>query len=139
MKKYLKISFVYAILAMAGGVFYREFCKFNQFDGVTSLGKVHPHLFLLGMMMFLILALLSKYYNFDQDKKFKFFMIFYNVGVGLSAIMFLIRGITQVLNLSLNNGLSSCISGFAGIGHILTAIGIVLLFLFLIKEAKDNK
>ena len=57
MKKYLNISFAYAIAAMAGGVFYREFTKFNGYTGVTALGKVHTHLFLLGMLMFLVIAL----------------------------------------------------------------------------------
>lgn len=49
MKRYLNISLAYAIAAMAGGVFYREFTKYNSFTGVTSLGKVHTHLFLLGI------------------------------------------------------------------------------------------
>ena len=47
MKKYLNLSLVYAVAAMVGGVFYREFTKFSGFDGVTALGKVHTHLFLL--------------------------------------------------------------------------------------------
>ena len=47
MKKYLNISLICAIAAMLGGVFYREFTKFNSFSGVTALGKVHTHLFLL--------------------------------------------------------------------------------------------
>ena len=38
MKKYLNFSLAYAVAAMAGGVFYREFTKFNGFDGVTALG-----------------------------------------------------------------------------------------------------
>ena len=59
MKRYLNISLAYAIAAMAGGVFYREFTKYNSFTGVTSLGKVHTHLFLLGMLMFLIVALFA--------------------------------------------------------------------------------
>ena len=42
MKKYLNLSFAYAIAAMAGGVFYREFTKFHGFAGVIALGKVHP-------------------------------------------------------------------------------------------------
>ena len=50
MKKYLNISLVYGIAAMVGGVFYREFTKWNGFTGVTALGKVHAHLFLLGML-----------------------------------------------------------------------------------------
>ena len=41
MKKYLNFAFAYAILAMAGGVFYREFTKWNAFTGATALGKVH--------------------------------------------------------------------------------------------------
>ena len=42
---------------MAGGVFYREFTKYNGFTGMTALGKVHTHLFLLGMLVFLVVAL----------------------------------------------------------------------------------
>lgn len=53
MKKYLNLSLIYAVAAMVGGVFYREFTKFNEFTGVTALGKVHTHLFLLGMVLFL--------------------------------------------------------------------------------------
>ena len=57
MKKYLNISMIYAIAAMAGGVFYREFTKYNGYTGVTALGKVHTHLFMLGMLVFLVVAL----------------------------------------------------------------------------------
>ena len=41
MKKHVIVAFAYAVAAMACGVFYREFTKFNDFTGVTSLGKVH--------------------------------------------------------------------------------------------------
>lgn len=53
MKKYLNFSLIYAIAAMVTGVFYREFTKWNGYTGVTTLGKVHVHLFLLGMMVYL--------------------------------------------------------------------------------------
>ena len=59
MKKSLNLSLAYAVAAMAGGVFYREFTKFSGFDGVTALGKVHTHLFLLGTMVFLLVALFA--------------------------------------------------------------------------------
>ena len=39
MKKYLCISLIYAVLAMIGGVFYREFTKFNNFTGELHLEK----------------------------------------------------------------------------------------------------
>ena len=47
MKKYINYAFGYAIAGMAAGVFFREFTKFNAFEGVTALGKVHTHLFML--------------------------------------------------------------------------------------------
>ena len=60
MKKYINISIIYAVLAMVGGVFFREFTKYNSFEGTTALGKVHVHLFLLGMVVYLLVALFNK-------------------------------------------------------------------------------
>lgn len=68
MKKYRNISLVYAVLAMAGGVFYREFTKFHDFTGVTALGKVHTHLFLLGMLIFMLIALYAAPTNLQKQK-----------------------------------------------------------------------
>ena len=133
MKKYINISLVYAVAAMAGGVFYREFTKFNQFTGVTALGKVHTHLFLLGMVVFLLVALFADRLALEKQKSFYTFMTVYNIGVPLTSVMLLVRGITQVLGLSLSKGASAAISGIAGIGHILTGVGIVLLLLALRK------
>ena len=59
MKKCVNLALIYAAAGFAGGVFYREFTKWNGFDGVTSLGKVHTHLLLLGMMFFLLAGLLE--------------------------------------------------------------------------------
>ena len=133
MKKYLNISLVYAVAAMAGGVFYREFTKFNQFTDVTALGKVHTHLFLLGMVVFLLVALFADRLRLEEQKTFRTFMSIYNIGVPLTAVMLLVRGVTQVLGLPLSKGASASISGIAGIGHILTGVGIVLLLLALRK------
>lgn len=135
MKKYLNISLIYAILAMVGGVFYREFTKLNGYTGVTALGKVHTHLFLLGMVMFLIIALFSKHNDLNNSKLFRSFLWIYNIGVSLTAIMFVVRGVMQVLNVTLSNGASASISGVAGIGHILTGIGIIMLIVSLKKTA----
>ncbi len=60
MKRYLNAALTYAVLALAGGVFYREFTKFNGFDGRTALGVVHTHYFMLGMVFFLLLLVLEK-------------------------------------------------------------------------------
>ena len=137
MKKYLNYSLAYAVAAMAGGVFYREFTKFNGFDGVTALGKVHTHLFLLGMMVFLLVALFAAQADLAKQKSFRVFLVMYNIGVPLTAVMMAVRGVTQVLGMSLSSGASASISGMAGIGHILTGAGLILLLASLRRAAKN--
>ncbi len=60
MKRYINVALLYAIFAMVGGVFYREFTKLNGFTGKTTLAVVHTHYFLLGMVFFLLLLLLER-------------------------------------------------------------------------------
>ncbi|MEG0779724.1 MAG: DUF2871 domain-containing protein, partial [Oscillospiraceae bacterium] len=116
MKKYLNLSLYYAIAAMVGGVFYREFTKFNGFTGVTALGKVHAHLFLLGMVLFLLVALFAAQAKLEEQRQFRLFLLLYNIGVPLTAVMLVVRGVTQVLGTALSAGASAAISGIAGIG-----------------------
>ena len=124
---------------MAGGVFYREFTRFHGFTGVTALGKVHAYLFLLGMLVFLVVALFAAHQDLTVHKPFRAFLWIYNIGVPLSAVMLLVRGVTQVLALQLPSGASAAISGIAGIGHILTGTGIILLLVSLKKSAGDGR
>ena len=139
MKKYLNVSFVYAIAAMVGGVFYREFTKFMGFEGVTLLSKVHTHLFMLGMLVFLVVALFAQNNKLEEIKIFRVFFGVYNSGVALTVVMMVVRGILQVCDTPLSSGASAAISGIAGIGHILLGAGIVLLLLSLKKAAKSQK
>jgi len=92
----MNASLLYAILAMAGGVFYREFTKFNSFTAKTSLGVVHTHYFLLGMVVFLLLLLLEKNFAFTGAKT-KRLLLTYHIGLNLTAVMLVVRGVTQVL------------------------------------------
>ena len=137
MKKYLNTAFVYALLALAGGVFYREFTKFNGFTGVTALGKLHVHLFTLGMVMFLLAALFSDRLPLEKQKNCRAFLKLYHIGVPLTAVMLLIRGVLEVLATPLSRGMDAAISGMAGLGHILTGVGIVLFLLSLKKAAGE--
>ena len=139
MKKYLNLSLAYAIAAMAGGVFYREFTKYSGFTGVTALGKVHAHLFLLGMLVFLVVALYGAHNDLTKIKTFRAFLWTYNIGVPLTAVMLVIRGVAQVQGLALSAAANASISGIAGIGHILTGVGIILLLLSLKTVAKNEK
>ena len=138
MKRYMNLSLLYAILAMVGGVFYREFTKFNGFTGKTTLGVVHTHYFLLGMVFFLLLLLLEKSFSFTGTKTGRT-LVAYQVGLNLTAVMFVVRGITQVLGTALSSGMDAAISGIAGIGHILLGISLVLLLMQIKRSVSDAK
>ena len=126
MKRYINTALLYAVLAMAGGVFYREFTKFNGFDERTTLSVVHTHYFLLGMVFFLLLLLLEKNFSFTGAKTGRV-LAAYHIGLNLTAVMFVVRGLTQVLAPAFSRGMDAAISGMAGIGHILLGVSMVLL------------
>lgn len=96
MKRHIKFALVYAVLAMACGVFYREFTKAYAFTGDTALGKVHTHLFLLGMVVFLLFALFDAKLDLRHSKLYLPFMIVYNAGVGVMSVMLIVRGVFDV-------------------------------------------
>lgn len=139
MKKYLNLSLIYALAALICGVFYREFTKWNGYNTVTTLGKVHVHLFVMGMIVFLIVALFSMHLELKKYKTFRTFLWIYNIGLPITAVMMVIRGIMQVLNISLSSAANAAISGIAGIGHILTGVGIILLLVSLKKAAENGR
>lgn len=126
MKRYMNTALLYAVLAMAGGVFYREFTKFNGFDERTTLSVVHTHYFLLGMVFFLLLLLLEKNFSFTSAKTGRILAV-YHTGLNLTAVMLVVRGVTQVTVPALSSGMNAAISGVAGIGHILLGGSIILL------------
>ena len=139
MKKYLNVALVYAIAAMAGGVFYREFTKAKDFTGVTALSKVHTHLFVLGMLVFLVISLFAAHNRLEETKLFRVFSWVYHPGLILTVLMMLVRGITEVLGTSLSRGMDASISGMAGIGHMLVGAGVVLLILSLKRTAGKSE
>lgn len=121
-KRYINYSIVYAVLVMVGGVFYREFTKMNGHTAWTTLSVVHTHYFILSMMFFLILGLVSMNINLKINRA----VLFYNIGLNLTAIMLVVRGIVQVLGFKV---VSTLISGIAGIGHIVLGVSLILILL----------
>ena len=83
-----------------------------------------------------MIALYAAHNDLAKIKTFRAFLWTYNIGVPLTAAMLAARGIAQVLDLKLSAAVSASISGIAGIGHILTVTGIILL-LFLKKLTKN--
>lgn len=128
MKRYINSALLYAILAMVGGVFYREFTKLNGFTAKTTLAVVHTHYFLMGMIVFLLLLVLEKVFSFTTPKTGKILAV-YHIGLNLTAVMLVVRGVVQVSGAALSIGTNAAISGIAGIGHILLGVSLVLLLL----------
>lgn len=138
-KKSLNYALAYAILGICAGVFYREFTRFYGFTGETALSKLHPHFFVLGMFMYLIIALFARQYDLYSRKTFKAFRGIYNTGVPMTGIMLGFRGVFDVLPDKLTEGSDKAISGIAGIGHALAGVGIILLLISLKKAAASEK
>ena len=128
MRRYINSALLYAVLAMVGGVFYREFTKFSGFTAKTTLSVVHTHYFLLGMVFFLLLLVLEKNLSFTGAKTGRV-LLTYHIGLNLTAVMLVVRGVTQVVGTNLSRGADAAISGMAGIGHILLGVSLVLLLL----------
>lgn len=137
MKRYMNVALLYAVLAMAGGIFYREFTKFNGFTAKTTLGVVHTHYFLLGMVFFLLLLLLEKNFSFTGAKTGRILAV-YHIGLNLTAVMFVVRGIFQVLETPLSSGMNAAISGVAGIGHILLGVSLLLLLVQIKRRVAET-
>ena len=117
-RHFATLAMVYAVIAMALGVFYREFTKFSGFAGRTSLSFLHTHYFALGMVFFLILMV-------------------YQLGLNITGLGFFLRGMSQVLGNELSRGMDASISGISGIGHILLGIGMLSLLLQ-VRRAADG-
>lgn len=132
MKQYANAAIAYSLLALAGGVFYREFTKFAGFEGATSLGFVHPHYLMLGALFFLGLIVFDRLFNVSQRLGRVF--IAYHIGLNLSVLMMVVRGVLQVLGTPLSTGLDAAVSGIAGVGHIILGVSLVMI-LFKIKAA----
>lgn len=128
MKRYMNAAIVYAVLAMAGGVLYRELTRAAGYTGLTALRALHVHYFVLGMVLFLLLLLLERAFPFTGKGTGRV-LVAYHIGLNLTAIMLAARGTVQVMGIPLASGADAAISGVAGIGHIVLGISLVLVLL----------
>lgn len=126
MKRFANAALVYGALALAGGVFYREFTRLSGFTGRTSLGLVHAHYLVLGTGVCLLLLLLEKN-GLLGARRAKWTAPAYHIGLNLTALGLLVRGVAQVCGASLSPALNGALSGTAGLGHL--ALGAAALYL----------
>lgn len=96
---------------------------------------MHAHYFMLGMAFFLVLMLVEKNFHFSQGRQVGVAVIIYQVGLNITVLCLLARGLTQVWNVSMSKGMDASLSGIAGIGHILLSIGMIILLWNIRKKA----
>lgn len=135
-KKYFNYAFIYAVVAILMGAFYREFTKIFAFSGKSTLSIIHTHYFAMGMIFFMLLTLFEHNLKFSKTKHIKKAIIAYNVALNVTGLIFLIRGITTVMAYSLSKGLNASLSGISGLSHIALLISLVYILLSIKKSLK---
>ena len=138
MKRLLNAAFIYMIVGVASGLFYREFTKMNGFaEGqFTQLGLAHTHLLTLGFIVLLIVLALEKVFGISSSPKlFAWFFWLYNAGVVLTSAMLIWHGSFTVLGQESNK----MISGIAGLGHMLITAGMIVFFVALRRAVLRSK
>lgn len=143
-KKYLIISFIFLLVALCAGVYFREFTKFMGLGHeFTVLGLVHPHLLILGTVFTLLIGFFNVKLLLDDNKLVKVFTISYISSTELASLMLLIRGTLDVLIRTekmnaLSSGMDAMISGISGLAHIILGVSIVAIFIIWIKKFKEE-
>ena len=137
-KSYLTTAIVYAALALLGGVFFREFTKALGYAGETTLSVVHTHFFLMGMVFFILLALLENAFAFSAAKRVQAWIVAYQAGLNITVAGLLARGIAQATQAALSKGLDASISGVSGIGHAALGVSLVMILLTVRKAASKK-
>lgn len=132
MKKYLNMATIYLIMGLLSGVFFREFTKFNNFEGKTSLGVVHTHILVLGFLMMIMVMVLDYNFKLSKVKHFMKWFIVYNGSVIYVTITLLVRGISEVKVLTISG-----LNHIAGLGHAILGISLIYLMGILYKAIKN--
>ena len=91
-------------------------------------------MFDVGIVLFLLLVVVEKNFHFVDNKVLKY-LLFYHIGLNLTVVMLVIRGVVQVLSLDVS---SAVLSGIAGIGHLILGISMVLVLISIRNCIKDS-
>ncbi len=132
-----EMSFVYLIFGLAGGVFFREFTKFYNSSIPTPLSGIHGHLLILGFISMLVifgLSLILREKNPQLTAKLKRPLSVWHIGLLVSVVMMLMRGIMEVLGAPARGIPEAAVSGLAGLGHIVLGAGTIWTTLRLAKS-----
>lgn len=133
-KKLYTFSFVYLVLGLALGIFYREVTRGADLQGTNPLSFMHPHSLVLGFVFFLLAALLHTHWPFGKARSFTAWLIAYNLGL-LGVI-----GTLAARGLMMLNGTDFAgLSHIAGTFHALLGISLIWFMLLLRPHIKESQ
>lgn len=82
-------------------------------------------------MLFLLLVFVEKNFHFVDNKVLKY-LLFYHIGLNLTVVMLVVRGVVQVLSLDVSSAVLS------GIGHLILGISMFLVLISIRNCVKDS-
>lgn len=139
MRRLFNAAATYTALGLLAGVYYRELTKAKSFTGTTQLAFVHTHLLALGTLFFLVVLALEKLLSLSSSQWFPLFFVVYQVGLVITASIFVVRGTMSVFG----HEAGPAISWIAGLGHIGLAGGLGAFFMALrervVAHAEEDK
>lgn len=136
----INTAIVYFACGCVAGVFYREFTKAVGYTGPTNLKVMHTHLFALGMLLFLILALFCQNNpKLADSRSFTAFYVIYNISLPIMVLCLFARGMFTVEHTQISHALDMSISGIAGLSHIGLAVALILLFVAMKRRMPNDQ
>jgi hypothetical protein len=123
-------------VGLVGGLAYREVTRAADFTGFTQLSLVHTHALALGSLMLLVTLALERLYTLSSDRRLRWFVWTWNIGLALTIGGLAVKGILQVAGSASAD--APALAGISGTGHIVLTVGFVVLFLVLGGRIRDT-
>ena len=127
-------AFIWTMLGLASGFYWRELTKFNDFPrSETMLATAHTHALALGTLVLLAVLALAEVFGI-AEKSGKLFVTLWHVGMGLTFGTMVVKGSLQVLEIPLAE--SAMWPGFGGLSHMVLTGTFIYFFVILRRAMK---
>ncbi len=119
----------WTVVGLVAGLAYREITKFTDYQGATDLSLVHTHTLALGTGAMLVVLALTAVFGLDRDRRLRWYVVVWNLGVALTATGLTVKGLGQIYGwYDASAASAKALAGIAGLGHMLLTAGFVLFF-----------
>ena len=134
----LGLSYTFLVMGLIGGVFYREFTKFYDYQAKNHLSKLHVHILILGFLLMMIIYIVSKEYDVKRILSLKKPIYVFISGFTFTMVNMTLFGIYDVVGEGKDIVIRAALEGLSGIGHIVLSIGIVWMAVKIFQNESIN-